>query len=155
MPRINEVEALPSTIELAGAQEVKPVCPVFMPYCSDDAETVTKPKMPSTEAEEKQADHSEESDDSASKAWMKLFEDADQKSKSAPAEELPAPTEEAQTEPKCQEDSHLHEHYSGCPHMTCPYTGKSYPSYDPSMKSGQEEVSEEPPMPPTHHHKKT
>jgi hypothetical protein len=159
MPRVNEVEALPSTIELAGApkEQAGNACPMFMPYCTDEDEPAAKPKMPYAEGEhKKQAGDSEESDDSAIKAWMKLLGAEGQESKSPPTEEeLPAPTEEPQAEPKCQEDSHLHEHYSGCPHTTCPYTGKSYPSCAPSRKSGQEEVSEEPPAPPTHHHKKT
>src|SRR5262249_49475069 len=53
--------------------------------------------------------------------------------------------EKPQAEPKCQEDSHLHEHYPGCPRVTSPYTSKSNRSYTPTRKSGTEEASEEPP----------
>ena len=125
-------------------------CPMVMPYCQDDGEPpITPPIMPHADGDddkpnEKKADDSENKD---FKEWMKLFEEENKKDKSPTAEELPAPTEEEepQAEPKCQEDSHRHEHYSGCPRVTCPYTGKSYPACEPPKQAGKEESNEEPP----------
>jgi hypothetical protein len=133
-----------------GAEVPDAVCPMVMPYCTDDEEqAAAKRVMPYAEDDGvKPATAIEESEDNAFKAWMKLIEGSDQAEKDGPAEVLPAPTEEPSTEPKCQEDSRIHEHYSGCPSMTCPYTGKSYPSHAPSTKkSGKEESSEEPALP--------
>jgi hypothetical protein len=126
-----------------------------MPYCTDEDDPMPKPCMPYADGEEKkQADDSAKSEDGAFQEWMKFFKAADEEKKDAPAEELPPPTEEPQVEPKCQEDPHIHEHYSGCPHTTCPYTGRSYPSCTPATKSGQEETSEEPVQKPKKHGKK-
>lgn len=153
------VQPVPSTIEIPaiqGAQMVANGCPIVMPYCQDDGEPpITPPIMPRADEEdkpvaanEKQADaSSDESENKEFKEWMKLFEEGAKKDKRSTAEALPTPTEEEpQTEPKCQEDSHLHEHYSGCPRVTCPYTGKSYPVCEPSKQVGTEEISEEPPQ---------
>jgi hypothetical protein len=141
------VEAVPSTIDINGMQEPLPpsACPMVMPYCTDDdeGEVAPKPSMPyADEGETKRADGSEETDDGY-KAWKKLFEGAGQESRSE-GEELPAPAADIPGEPKCQEDCHRHEHYSGCPYVTCPYTGKSYPLCGPAPKPGKEEPSEEP-----------
>jgi hypothetical protein len=152
-----EAEAPPSTIEFKGEQSQElpeSACPMVMPYCTDDDEPMATPTMPYADGATKQADGSEVSEDSVFKAWTKLLEKPRQESKPDSSEELPAPAEDPQEEPKCQEDSHLHEHYSGCPHMTCPYTGKTYPSCEPAMKSGKEEISEEPEMQPKKHGKK-
>jgi hypothetical protein len=138
---------VPATVDIAGLSNGPDVpdnvCPLVMPYCSDDEaeQPAVKPVMPLAQDDE-QKPAVEESEDQGFKEWMKLFEEKE--SKSSPAEALPAPREEPQAEPKCQEDTHLHEHYSGCPHVTCPYTGKSYPTCPPATKSGKEESSEEP-----------
>jgi hypothetical protein len=159
MPREQAAQAPPATIDITGVQNPEVVakgCPIVMPYCRDtDDEPMTPPIMPGADAgddkpvgagEKKAGDASEEKG-TVFKEWMKLFE-AGKEEKSPPAEQLPAPMEgeEPQAEPKCQEDSHLHEHYSGCPRVTCPYTGKSYPSCPPATKTGKEESSEEPPQ---------
>ncbi len=157
--RVEEAEPPSSTIDLPGLPDG--ICPMVMPYCTDD-EPMSKPSMPYADSEaEKPAAGGDESDDKVFKAWMNLFEASGRESKSEPAEQLPAPTEEPsirsdepQAEPKCQEDSHLHEHYSGCPHTYCPYTGKSYPSDTAATKSGKEENSEEPAPAPKKHGKK-
>jgi hypothetical protein len=128
-------------------------CPIFMPYCQDDEQQATPPAMPYADGDEakpakqdepKADETGEESEQNVFKAWKKIFESG-QENKANAVEELPPPTEEpSEAEPKCEEDPHRHEHYSGCPHTTCPYTGKSYPSYEPLRKSGREESSEEP-----------
>ncbi|HEY7153926.1 MAG TPA: hypothetical protein VH575_08185 [Gemmataceae bacterium] len=153
MPPEHEQWIVPATIELSGLSNgADIVCPMVMPYCSDgDEQAANKPVMPYTEDDDKKpATASEDSEDSEFKEWSKFFEGADQadEKKDGPAEELPSPTEEPSAEPKCQEDSHIHEHYPGCPCTTCPYTGKSYPC-TPAKKSGKEESSEE----PVHHHR--
>jgi hypothetical protein len=175
MPRENAVQAPPSTIDFAGlnGQELPAnAAPLVMPYCQDDGEaTVTPPVMPYADADDakparavakkKAGGAGEESEDDAFKAWKGLLKPTSDRNfnekyykrawdldpHSDPAEELPYPAEEEepQAEPKCQEDSHRHEHYSGCPRVTCPYTGKSYPATLPAKKRGQEESSEEPP----------
>lgn len=149
-PLTQDVEPqAPATIDIGGLQNGSDVpdnvCPLVMPYCTDDDEQpAAKPVMPLAEDDAKPA-AGEESEDKGFKEWMKLFAGSDKESKSSPVEELPAPQEEPQSEPKCQEDIHIHEHYSGCPHTTtCPYTGKSYPSCPPATKTGKEESSEEP-----------
>jgi hypothetical protein len=121
-------------------------CPIVMPYCQDDgAQLIPPPRMPGAEAGDKPA--SANSEETGFKEWLKLFDEGKQ-DKSPTSEELPAPVEDEapQAELKCQEDSHLHEHYPGCPRVTCPYIGKSYPSRTPPRKSGTEEASEEPPQ---------
>ena len=137
-----------------------------MPYCQDDGEEpITPPIMPNADGgeakpagvnEKKTHASSEDSENTDFTEWRKLFEAETKKEKSPTAEELPAPTEEEepQAEPKCQEDSHLHEHYPGCPRVTCPYTGKSYPACEPAKKPGSEESSEEPPHDKKPHHGK-
>lgn len=175
MPREDAVQAARATIDIAGMRDQElpaNASPLVMPYCQDDGEApVTPPVMPYADADDvqpahaiakkKAGDNSEESEDDAFKAWKGLLKPTsdrkfnDKYNKRAwdidphagPAEELPFPTEEeeSQTEPKCQEDSHRHEHYSGCPRVTCPYTGKSYPATVPAKKMGKEESSEEPP----------
>jgi hypothetical protein len=143
---------VPATVDITGLKNGPDgpdnVCPLVMPYCTDDDEQpAVKPVMPFAEEDEQKPAATEESEDKGFKEWMKLFEGSGQENKSSPAEVLPLPQEEPQSEPKCQEDVHLHEHYSGCPRTTCPYTGKSYPSCPPATKSGKEESSEEPPLP--------
>jgi hypothetical protein len=135
-------------------QEIPPKGhPTVMPPCRDDDEgPVTPPKkMP-------RADAGAEMEHSVFKAWMELFAEGN-KEKAPEVEELPAPQEEeAQEEPKCEEDRHLHENYPGCPRTTCPYTDRNYienyykrpwnldPNFDPKVKKkGGEESSEEPP----------
>jgi hypothetical protein len=154
MPPENEGQAVPATIEIVGLPNggdvPDNVCPMVMPYCADDEQPAVKPVMPYAEDEAKKpVAAAEESEDKAFKEWMKLFEGSGKDGKDSTAEELPAPKEEASDESKCQEDSRIHEHYSGCPSMTCPYTGKSYPSCAPSTKPGKEESSEVP-TPKTH-----
>ncbi|MGH7227063.1 MAG: hypothetical protein ACRELF_27925, partial [Gemmataceae bacterium] len=160
MPCEPVAQPVPATIEIPAAQGLRQMangCPIVMPYCQDDGEPpITPPIMPHADGDEdkpvsanekKADDSSEDSENKDFKEWMKLFEEEDKKDKSPTAEELPAPTEEEepQAEPKCQEDSHLHEHYPGCPSVTCPYTGKSYPACEPPKQAGKEESSEEPP----------
>jgi hypothetical protein len=147
----DEQPQVPATADISGLHNGPDVpdnvCPLVMPYCTDDdnEQPAVKPVMPLVQ-EDEQKPTAEESEDKNFKEWMKLFEGAGKEKKSSSAEALPAPREEPRTEPKCQEDIHLHEHYSGCPHTTCPYTGKSYPSSAPAVKSGKEESSEEPPI---------
>lgn len=148
-------------IEMAGmeGQEVPPKgSPLVMPHCEDDEdEPALPPKMPHADA----GDSSKETEHNVFKAWMELFEE-DADTQSPTVEELPAPKEEEpQTEPKCQEDIHRHEHYSGCPRTTCPYSGKNHTEPPPAAtylpynfnnrskvkKKGSEESSEEPPHP--------
>lgn len=180
MPREAMVPTVPATIEMPDlpGQEIPPNgCPIVMPLCQDDDELpVTPPRMPFAEENDsprpastylpynhkpakaqakKTGDSSEEAEATDFKEWMKLFEEG-KKDNSSSVEELPAPTEEeAQDEPKCQEDGHLHEHYSGCPRVTCPYGGKNEMEknhkrtwdIDPKAnKKGKEESSEEPPQ---------
>ncbi len=124
-----------------------------MPKCEDDDERpMTPPRMPYADeaskpiANAKKPESPKEKDTSVFEAWRSLFETGESKSNSV--EMLPLPTEEEQSEPKCEEDSHRHEQYPGCPRTTCPYTGKSYPAPAPSKSSGAEESSEEPPAHP-------
>jgi hypothetical protein len=150
MPRAEVVEAPPSTIDIAGLQGQEmpdSACPMVMPYCVDDDELAPRPSMPYADADKKQADGSEPSEDDAFKAWMKLFDESGKGEKTPAGEELPAPHEEPGSASKCEEDIHRHEQYPGCPYVTCPYTGKSYPSRAPMKKAGKEESSEEPPVP--------
>ncbi|HTU20232.1 MAG TPA: hypothetical protein VMG10_19365 [Gemmataceae bacterium] len=141
MPRGVEAPLVPPPIDVDAldGQEIPPKgCPVVMPYCrDDDEEPATPPKMPRADSgDDKKTKKIEQS---VFKAWIELFEESSE-DKAPAVEELPMPKEEEpQAEPKCQEDSHLHEHYSGCPRTTCPYTGKSRPS-----AKGSEESSEEP-----------
>jgi hypothetical protein len=141
-------------------------CPIIMPHCQDDDEVpAMPPRMPYAEENEQksaQADAKKteggmgEEANTLFKEWTKLFEEG-KEDKSESVEELPPPVEEKpQSEPKCQEDSHRHEHYAGCPRTTCPYCGKNGMEQhskrtwdiDPKMKKkGQEESSEEPPQP--------
>ena len=147
MPRVEVVEAPPSTIDITGFQvQDSPDrgCPMVMPYCVDDDEPMPKPRMPYADAAKQQADGSEASEDDAFKAWMKLFDEGSKEKKASDAEELPQPREERKSESKCEEDIHRLEQYPGCPHVTCPYTGKSYPARARSKKPGKEESSEEP-----------
>ena len=127
MPREEAVQAQPATIDMPVMQGGANGCPIVMPYCQDDGEEpITPPIMPNADGgeakpfrvNEKKADaSSEDSENTDFTEWRKLFEGETKKEKSPTAEELPAPTEEEepQAEPKCQEDSHLHEHYPGCP----------------------------------------
>ena len=155
MPCEQVVQAASATIDMDGVQELPAAnCPIVMPSCQDGNEQpMTPPRMPLADegvdkpvaAKEKKADKShEESEAGVFEAWKKVFESGAEKSSTA--EMLPAPTEEEepQAEPKCEEDCHRHEQYPGCPHVTCPYTGKSYPSCTPSKNTGKEESSEEP-----------
>ncbi|GEM_PF-4781573 len=142
MPRETADPVVAAPIEVAEIQKQEiPLkgCPVVMPYCRDeDDEAVPPPAMPRTET-------GEESEESVFKAWIELFKEGkeNKKDKSSVVEQLPSPAEEEpQAEPKCQEDSHLHEHYPGCPRTTCPYRSK-----------GKEESSEEPPHPSKKLHK--
>lgn len=136
MPREEAEDAGPASNDVAAMQrqEIPPKdCPVFMPYCrDDDEETETPPKMPRAEADAK-TKHSD------FREWMELFEE-NKVAESSSVEELPPPKEwDPNADPKCQEDSHLHEHYPGCPRTTCPYC--------PIKKKGGEESSEEPQQP--------
>jgi hypothetical protein len=152
--RVEEAET-PSAIEIQagqGAAIADERCPMVMPYCTDD-DPSPRPNMPYADAETRQADGSEASEEESFKAWMKLFKEPASESKPSASEELPVPVEDIQAEPKCQEDCHRHEHFSGCPHMTCPFTGKTYPCDPPSNKAGKEETSEEPEMQPRKHGK--
>jgi hypothetical protein len=169
MPRAAMAPIAPATIDMpvVQGQEIPPNgCPIVMPLCQDDDEMpVMPPKMPYAEDNDpkvvkveakKTSGSSEETEESVFKEWMKLFKDEGKENKSSAAEELPPPTEEEpQAESKCQEDSHLHEQYPGCPRTTCPYSGKNVleKAYkraweiDPKLKKkGKEESSEEPPQ---------
>lgn len=129
MPRDEPAPVVVDPIEDKAAQG----CLVAMPYCQDDEDKA--PVMPGADGEEAEKE--------AFKEWMK-FLNTNKEEKSLTSEELPAPKEieETQAEPKCQEDSHLHEQYPGCPRVSSPYRGKS----SPVRKSGKEEASEEPPQ---------
>ncbi len=157
-PMPGEVVAPPATIvlnernfemaEMQG-QEVPPKGgPTAMPYCrDDDDEPATPPKMP-------RAEGGTGMEQNVFKAWMDLFTEGN-KEKKPEVEELPPPVEEEpQAEPKCQEDSHLHEQYPGCPRTTCPFSRKDRREkyykrvwdLDSKLKNkGSEESSEEPP----------
>jgi hypothetical protein len=142
MPREEAAPVVPAPID----GNVAKGCPIVMPYCQDDGDKpMTPPIMPGADASDEKST-SEDAEAATFKEWMKLF-NSNKKEKSPISEELPAPVEdkEPQAEPKCQEDTHLHEHYPGCPRVTCPYTGKSDRSCTPVRKSGSEEASEEPP----------
>jgi hypothetical protein len=134
-------------------QEVPPKgFPLVMPHCQNDEDgPATPPKMPRADAED-------ETKQTVFKEWMELFAEG-KGDKPTTVEELPAPKEEneEQAEPKCEEDPHLHEHYPGCPHTTCPYIGRQMKKIkrgwildgDPKPKKGSEESSEEPRHPGT------
>jgi hypothetical protein len=134
--------------EMQG-QEVPPKGgPTPMPYCRDDEdEPATPPKMPRAEGDAGM-------EQNVFKAWIDLFREGN-KEKAPEVEELPPPVEEGpQAEPKCQEDSHLHEQYPGCPHTSCPFSGKDrmekyykrvWDLNSKLKKKGSEESSEEPP----------
>lgn len=135
-----EVGALPRAAEVPDN-----ICPLVMPYCTDDddAPSTPKPVMPLAEEDSKPATKNAHAGSKESfKEWMKLYESSSEESS---VEMLPPPHEEPNGESKCQEDIHLHEHYPGCPSTTCPYSGKSYPAA-PATKKGAEESSEEPPI---------
>lgn len=156
MPPDSEGGIVPATIELSAVPSgADNVCPMVMPYCSDDDQQApAKLVMPYAEDDTSNAAMAgDDSENSEFKAWKKLFDQAEQSGKeddNAATEELPMPTEEPSAEPKCQEDNHIHEQYPGCPPTTiCPYTGKSYPTHEGEPKMGKEESSEE----PIHHHR--
>jgi hypothetical protein len=138
-------------------------CPVVMPYCIDDDDPMLRPTMPYADGE-KNANALKDSTDDAMKAWKEFFKGESPVDDSGSSEESKAPpAEKPSTEPKCQEDSHMHEHYPGCPSTTCPFTGKSYPSGKSDKKFLEqyhkrvwdfEETSEEPPQTPKEHGKK-
>lgn len=148
------VQAVPATIDMEGVQELPAsLCPIVMPSCQEGEEqSMTPPRMPYADEEVEKPIHSakkpdqshEESETGVFEAWKKALESGEEKSFTV--EVLPAPTEEdePQDEPKCEEDIHRHEQYPGCPRVTCPYTGKSYPMNVPSKNAGKEESSEEP-----------
>ncbi len=158
MPREEGMPAPPAAIvlnernfemaEMQG-QEVPPKGgPTAMPYCRDDEdEPATPPKMPRSK-------DGAGVEDNIFKAWIDLFREGN-KEKAPEVEELPPPVEEEpRAEPKCQEDSHLHEQYPGCPRTTCPFSGKDRMEkyykrvweLDSKLKNkGSEESSEEPP----------
>ncbi len=160
MPRNEAVQVAPPSIvlnernfeiaDMQGQEIPSKGCPTVMPHCRDDEDgPVAAPKMPP-------ADGSQATEPSVFKAWMDLY--TEKKEEKAPViEELPPPTElEPQDEPKCQEDSHLHEHYPGCPRTTCPYDIKDrmqkyfnrvWDLNSKVKKKGSEESSEEPPLP--------
>jgi hypothetical protein len=127
--------------------------PLPMPKCQEGAEQAAKPpRMPyadegveRTADAKKKAEPSKEEQATVFEAWKSLFESGE--SKSSNTEVLPYPMEEEEAEPKCEEDPHRHEQFSGSARTTCPYTGKSYPSV-PSKSAGKEESSEEPPAQP-------
>jgi hypothetical protein len=146
-PRTEVAETPPSTIDITGFQGQETLdrtCPMVMPYCVDDDEPIPQPRMPYADAGKKQADGSEASEDEEFKAWMKLFDEGSKEKEAIEVEELPQPQEEPKSDSKCEEDIHRHEQYPGCPRVTCPYTGKSYPVRAPLKKRGKEESSEEP-----------
>ena len=156
MPRMQCNPNQPATIDMEGIKNVEQPatpCPIVMPYCQDDDEQpITPPHMlqagdekekPVCKDQKKSNNALKDSAENAFEAWTKLFQSG-QESKSEEAEELPLPQELSRDGVKCQEDCHRHEHYSGCPHMTCPYTGKSCPVNAPAKKMGKEETSEEP-----------
>jgi len=136
------------TAEMQG-QEVPPKGgPTPMPYCRDDEdEPATPPKMPRAEGDAG-------TEQNVFQAWIDLFKEGN-KEKAPEVEELPPPVEEEpQVEPKCQEDSHLHEQYPGCPRTSCPFSGKDrmeryykrvWDLDSKLKKKGSEESSEEPP----------
>ena len=144
----------------------KSACPVVMPYCVDDDDPMPKPRMPYADGE-KNKGAEEEAEDGVMKAWKEFFKDAGPDNQLGSSEEsAAAPAEKPSAEPKCQEDSHMHEHYPGCPSTTCPNTGKSHPSVTPDKKPKDraepsrkkvwefEEESEMPPEKPKEHGKK-
>ncbi|MHB1425671.1 MAG: hypothetical protein ACYC3I_21085 [Gemmataceae bacterium] len=139
-------EVMPPDVAAMPLEQVQEMpangCTIVMPYCCQDDD---EPRV-MRNAEGKADGSNEEAEQSVFKEWMAIFTSKEGK---APAvEELPPPTEEEpRAEPKCQEDPHRHEQLSGCPRVTCPYTGKSYPASAPAMKKGREEISEEPPQP--------
>jgi hypothetical protein len=163
MPREEAAPVVPAPVVVAEMQkqEIPPKgCPIVMPYCRDeDDEAAPPPAMP-------RADGGEESEQTVFKAWIELVTEGKEskKDKSPAVEELPPPTEEEpQADPKCQEDSHLHEQYPGCPRTTCPYRSKGKNLTPPPAATflpynfikGKEESSEEPPQPgkKPHHEK--
>jgi hypothetical protein len=120
-------------------------CPTVMPHCQDDdGAPATPPASAGAETEQ-----------NVFKAWMDLFTEGKEEKNAPAAEELPPPAEEQpQAEPKCQEDSHLHEHYPGCPRTSSPFIGKErmanyfkrvWDLNSKLKKKGGEESSEEPP----------
>lgn len=154
---------------IVSGQEIPPNgCPILMPLCQDEDEfPATPPRMPYAKENERKPAHSrakmssgssEEAETSAFKEWMKFFKkEKETKEEKLPSEEeLPPPTEEEpKSDGKCQEDSHRHEQYPGCPRVTCPFGGydtreqyfKRAWDFDPKMsKKGKEEASEEPPQ---------
>jgi hypothetical protein len=124
MPSTMDMDGPPDGAAFEPCQEPEQACPMVMPYCTDDDEGPA-PAMPHADEDPPAPKHGKGAAE-ACDPWRELFEELDQAAKSIhscpPA-----------GEPKCQEDSHIHEHYSGCP-----YTGR---------KAGKEEVSEEPPLP--------
>lgn len=145
MPRPDLEEAAPASSDVAAMQRQEIPArgsPVFMPYCpDDDEEPAIPPKMPRADVsdDKKTGDSSTRKEHDDFKEWMELFEE-NKKGTSSSVELLPAPREEEPSaDPKCQEDVHRDEHYSGCPRTTCPY--------GPMKKKGGEESSEEPQHP--------
>jgi hypothetical protein len=137
---------------------------IFMPYCKDDEEQPVMPNAADGDETKSEA-AGEEADASVFKEWMELFE-SNKGEKIPTMEELPPPAEDGmKSDPNCQEDPHRHEQYSGCPRVTCPYTGKTpppaatflpydYPSCKPEKKKGAEESSEEPAQPSKKPHRR-
>ncbi len=168
---IPEDEPMPREEALVPPPVVEPTpiespCPVVMPYCTDDDDPMPRPHMPYADGE-KSTGAEEEAEDGVMKAWKEFFKEAGPDNPASPSEEQKAiPTEKPNSEPKCQEDSHLHEHYPGCPSTTCPQTGKNRPAAPADKKTGQrveplhkkvwdfEEASEMPVEKPKEHGKK-
>lgn len=145
MPREEIEDAAPVSSDVAAMQRQEIPAkgsPVFMPYCpDDDEEPAIPPKMPRADVsdDKKTGDSRTKKEHDDFKEWMELFEE-NKEGTSTTVELLPAPKEEEpNAEPKCQEDVHRDEHYSGCPRTTCPFS--------PMKKKGSEESSEEPPHP--------
>jgi hypothetical protein len=101
-----------------GGEEKDQTPPPLMPLVGDEpADKASKPEQKSV-----------------FDAWLRFF--TQQAAPSGQSEE--ADSVGPMSLPSCQEDSHYHEHYSGCPHTSCPasicpYTGKSVPSDTPEL----------------------
>ena len=86
--RVEEAERRlrPSISTTCRARNRRRGLSMVMPYCTDE-EPMSKPTMPYADGQTKQADGSETSDEGVFKAWMKLYQAPDPKSKADAAEE--------------------------------------------------------------------
>jgi hypothetical protein len=150
-PAHGDVECLPRTPE--GTGEQPPACPLVMPYCEDEelppAETLPMPRA----EEDEGGEHCDDNIPAVFRFWMECFKGPSE-TKGGTETAEPAKADDV---PRCEEDRHYYEHYSGCPYTGCRKPPQGPPAAArppaPAKGRGQDECSEEPPAPGKAKHK--